>query len=254
MRVLLSGHATRTMTSPLFSPLQHVLHVPRSEPGVLVPLFAKYLVLSDYVLLLCGHLSTPPCPGPQFAGCQRTPRYGQKDGPARFCQGHKVAGMYTRRDGVLLMATRDGTGKQSRSLVFAHRFRVSCVGLRYPQPQREYRRRHRRKDLHFSTNTRVIEGAEKQFFARRPLAATVLLRSGVLNIFRRSAVLLFSSRPLTVLQPSGRRMLLPLFMPTTLSPLQVSECGIDDGRAKISRRLVAAVVKDVCRLRRSAAV
>ncbi|CAM9662959.1 unnamed protein product [Scytosiphon promiscuus] len=44
----------------------------------------------------------------EFAGCQRTPRYGVKDGPARFCQGHKIAGMYTRRDGVLLMATRDG--------------------------------------------------------------------------------------------------------------------------------------------------
>ncbi|CAM9540340.1 unnamed protein product, partial [Ectocarpus sp. 8 AP-2014] len=42
-------------------------------------------------------------------GCENPPRYGHKDGPETLCQIHKKAGMYTTRDGKLLMATRDGS-------------------------------------------------------------------------------------------------------------------------------------------------
>ncbi|CAM9205417.1 unnamed protein product [Ectocarpus sp. 12 AP-2014] len=45
----------------------------------------------------------------KHAGCTRTPRYGLKNGPLTLCQSHKRAGLYTVRDGVLLVATRDGS-------------------------------------------------------------------------------------------------------------------------------------------------
>ncbi|CAM9278635.1 unnamed protein product [Ectocarpus sp. 8 AP-2014] len=44
----------------------------------------------------------------EYAGCDGTPRYGPRNGPRSFCQGHKRAGMYTYRSGELFMATRDG--------------------------------------------------------------------------------------------------------------------------------------------------
>ena len=34
-----------------------------------------------------------------------------KEGPQNFCREHKRAGMYTNRNGLLLVATRDGSGK-----------------------------------------------------------------------------------------------------------------------------------------------
>ncbi|CAM9324488.1 unnamed protein product [Ectocarpus sp. 12 AP-2014] len=40
--------------------------------------------------------------------CDGTPQYGGHDGPLTFCRAHKRAGMYTTRDGVLFVATRDG--------------------------------------------------------------------------------------------------------------------------------------------------
>ncbi|CAM9549821.1 unnamed protein product, partial [Ectocarpus sp. 12 AP-2014] len=40
--------------------------------------------------------------------CNGTPQYGGHDGPLTFCRAHKRAGMYTTRDGVLYVATRDG--------------------------------------------------------------------------------------------------------------------------------------------------
>ena len=46
----------------------------------------------------------------QFVGCWSTPKYGKRQGPLSFCQHHKRAGMYTNRDGQLLVATRDGNG------------------------------------------------------------------------------------------------------------------------------------------------
>ncbi|CAN0036320.1 unnamed protein product, partial [Ectocarpus sp. 8 AP-2014] len=45
----------------------------------------------------------------EHPGCENPPRYGHKDGPDTLCQVHKKAGMYTTRDGKLLMATRDGS-------------------------------------------------------------------------------------------------------------------------------------------------
>ncbi|CBN74257.1 EsV-1-7 [Ectocarpus siliculosus] len=45
----------------------------------------------------------------QHGECDGTPRYGGHDGPLTFCRAHKRAGMYTTRDGVLYVATRDGS-------------------------------------------------------------------------------------------------------------------------------------------------
>jgi len=47
----------------------------------------------------------------QFTGCFNTPKYGQRKGPLKFCPKHKRFGMYTNRNGQLLLATRDGTGE-----------------------------------------------------------------------------------------------------------------------------------------------
>ncbi|CAB1109573.1 unnamed protein product [Ectocarpus sp. CCAP 1310/34] len=49
----------------------------------------------------------------KHAGCFRALRYGRKNGPLMLCQSHKRAGLYTVRDGVLLVATRDGSGRSS---------------------------------------------------------------------------------------------------------------------------------------------
>ena len=47
----------------------------------------------------------------QYARCDGTPGYGPRAGPQSFCREHKRAGMFTCRNGVLLVATRDGSGK-----------------------------------------------------------------------------------------------------------------------------------------------
>lgn len=47
----------------------------------------------------------------QYTGCLKSPKYGPKDGPLRFCQSHKRAGMYTNRNGNTLVASRDGNGE-----------------------------------------------------------------------------------------------------------------------------------------------
>ncbi|CAM9662627.1 unnamed protein product, partial [Scytosiphon promiscuus] len=41
--------------------------------------------------------------------CDGSPRYGPQEGPLSFCQAHKRVGMCTARDGVLYVATRDGS-------------------------------------------------------------------------------------------------------------------------------------------------
>lgn len=46
----------------------------------------------------------------QLDGCDGTPLYGTRDGPLSYCQAHKRTGLYTVRDGVLYVATRDGSG------------------------------------------------------------------------------------------------------------------------------------------------
>eukprot|EP00752_Nemacystus_decipiens_P011347 g10083.t2 len=46
----------------------------------------------------------------QHPGCGKTPRYGHEGAPAILCQSHKRAGMYTTRDGRVLVSTRDGKG------------------------------------------------------------------------------------------------------------------------------------------------
>ncbi|CAM9802249.1 unnamed protein product [Ectocarpus sp. 6 AP-2014] len=51
----------------------------------------------------------------KHAGCTRTPRYGRKNGPLTLCQSHKRAGLYTVRDGVLLVATRDGSAFREKA-------------------------------------------------------------------------------------------------------------------------------------------
>eukprot|EP00903_Cladosiphon_okamuranus_P018919 g17401.t1 len=51
----------------------------------------------------------------EFAGCERTPRYGPKEGPLSFCQAHKRAGQYTVRNGQLFVATRDGSAFRDNS-------------------------------------------------------------------------------------------------------------------------------------------
>lgn len=50
----------------------------------------------------------------QYDSCDGTPRYGKRDGPLNYCQTHKRAGLYTVRDGVLYVATRDGSGTSLR--------------------------------------------------------------------------------------------------------------------------------------------
>ena len=51
----------------------------------------------------------------QYAGCDSAPLYGVKGGPQSFCREHKRAGMFTSRNGELLVATRDGSGKGVQS-------------------------------------------------------------------------------------------------------------------------------------------
>lgn len=47
----------------------------------------------------------------QHPGCSKTSRYGYTDAPLTLCQSHKRAGMYTIRDGRVLVSTRDGKGE-----------------------------------------------------------------------------------------------------------------------------------------------
>lgn len=56
-------------------------------------------------------INTPLPSALQYAECNRTPRYGTKEGVLSFCQHHKRKGMYIVRNGVLLVATRDGSGE-----------------------------------------------------------------------------------------------------------------------------------------------
>lgn len=48
----------------------------------------------------------------QYPGCSKAPTYGHVDEPRSFCNGHKKAGMHTSRKGVIVVATRDGDGKE----------------------------------------------------------------------------------------------------------------------------------------------
>lgn len=50
----------------------------------------------------------------KFPGCMGTAKYGPRGGPSTFCPLHKRAGMFTTRDGKLLVATRDGRGGFSK--------------------------------------------------------------------------------------------------------------------------------------------
>lgn len=49
-------------------------------------------------------------PREQVLGCEKSPRYGHGEEPPVVCQNHKKAGMFTVRDGKMMMATRDGSG------------------------------------------------------------------------------------------------------------------------------------------------
>ncbi|CAN0424047.1 unnamed protein product [Ascophyllum nodosum] len=44
----------------------------------------------------------------QHPGCSQSPSYGMKSGSPNFCSSHKRSGMFTIRDGTLVVATRDG--------------------------------------------------------------------------------------------------------------------------------------------------
>lgn len=74
----------------------------------------------------------------QHLGCIRAPKYGHKDGPLSLCQSHKRVGMYTNRNGKLLIATREGSGEllfviRGRVFVDLRRLRVrlTCTDLLY---------------------------------------------------------------------------------------------------------------------------
>lgn len=54
----------------------------------------------------------------KFPGCMGTGKYGPRGGPFSFCPLHKRAGMFTTRDGKLLVATRDGRGGFSKGFPF----------------------------------------------------------------------------------------------------------------------------------------
>lgn len=73
------------------------------------------LTLAPYVMI-----------GSQYDGCDGTPRYGTRDGPLSYCQAHKRTGLYTVRDGVLYVATRDGNGALRR---WTHALGASGVRL-----------------------------------------------------------------------------------------------------------------------------
>lgn len=50
----------------------------------------------------------------QYPGCLTRAKYGPKDAPPTACQVHKRAGQYTiNRHGEMLIATRDGDGKDA---------------------------------------------------------------------------------------------------------------------------------------------
>lgn len=56
----------------------------------------------------------------QYPGCLRYARYGPHDEPLIACQNHKRLGQYTtNRHGVLLIATRDGKGKDTEAVIVA---------------------------------------------------------------------------------------------------------------------------------------
>lgn len=65
--------------------------------------------------------------GPQYEGCSKTPLYGPEEGPVSFCHGHKRAGMFVSRNGIRVVATRDGHGERMRILAYALYCRYNVV-------------------------------------------------------------------------------------------------------------------------------
>ncbi|CAM9580199.1 unnamed protein product, partial [Ectocarpus sp. 4 AP-2014] len=75
----------------------------------------------------------------EYPGCENPARYGHKDGPETLCQIHKKAGMYTTRDGKLLMATRDGSAIRNAAAPRAVGPKATPpkkVAKRAPKPER----------------------------------------------------------------------------------------------------------------------
>lgn len=76
---------------------------------------------------MVGRLDVENLMDQQHPGCIRTPKYGHKDGPLSLCQSHKRVGMYTNRNGKLLIATREGSGE----LLFALRGAFLWITVAY---------------------------------------------------------------------------------------------------------------------------
>lgn len=64
----------------------------------------------------CAHVRLWSNADLQYPGCSTRAKYGPKDAPPSACQAHKRAGQYTiNRHGEMLVATRDGDGKDAAS-------------------------------------------------------------------------------------------------------------------------------------------